>query len=1137
MDKKIFLFALLFFCEQWAMAQLDREHWFAPMYDRTNTLSSRQYLYFSTNRVTPFPVEIYHQNTLIGTVHLSKGNPQKFAIPRELIITRDVQKLFTPVPMGIHVRGEYAFFANLRFSTFNHAELITSKGTSALGTLFYAGMAPITAENSILNFMCSIMATEDNTQVTVSGYRSSVMFSNGNSGATTPTMSFTLNKGQSYIIEGKGDFSGNGDGFIGSKIVANKPISVTNGNFNGQYASSTNTSSDILMDQSVPAHQLGQNFALVKGNGRIGYEMEKALIIATQPNTEIFVNDETTPIATLQEGGYFLVPEQKYRNQGNGHHNLFIRATQNVYVYQLLSGSDSGGSTATGGFNFIPALNCYLPKQIDELGLIDENEVFSNANPAGVLNIPTRLNIVTEAGATVRVNGNAPPANSGPYPLVGNPNWVTYGIPNVSGNLTITSTKAITAGINAGSDAVGYGGYFAGFNTFPRIIATGSCIPNITLQVDPNHYDQYQWKRNGVDIPGATQSSYTPTMPGNYTVSVTMGSCTSMETPVFVVQKCPVNSTQNIGVCTTTTIMPELSSPSTPQGVNINSVQIVTPPTRGTAVVDPATGQITYTTNNNTGTDTFSYTFCGDNPNFPECETVTVTVTFSQLTTQNQTLSVCEVAGQAVYNLTQAPVTASANVTIAYYPTLADAQNENIAAQITTPNAYVAQPNTTAYAVVKNRLGCKNIAEISLRAYPSVQVLDYAGQHCDVNFSGHIAINLQTITNQIVANPAYFQVRYYASMADANAGNNNTLQTLNITATTTIYIRVDSPDGCPFVIKPILLTVPPKLPIITSSSVQSICDDDEDGIKTVNLSQFIPTLTLESGVSATFHLTMEDARNNLRPQANPATINGSQVYFVRLSKAGFCPNVAMLTVGIRTPRLSTTLKDMLICPNGTVELDAGDGFTSYLWSTGATTQSITVGAGTYSVTITTGNCSITQTVTVTEAPLPAITSIEIKDGVATIHVQGGAAPYQYSLDGTNWQDSPTFSNLTRGNYIVFVRDMMRCQVIEQRFSIINLINAITPNADGFNDTIDYSDLMNKANPVFKIFDRYGAIVFEGNAKNRFIWDGKLSPNHHVPTASYWYILEWNEPNSNTRTQYSSWLLVKNVLGDMLDRKQ
>ncbi len=49
------------------------------------------------------------------------------------------------------------------------------------------------------------------------------------------------------------------------------------------------------------------------------------------------------------------------------------------------------------------------------------------------------------------------------------------------------------------------------------------------------------------------------------------------------------------------------------------------------------------------------------------------------------------------------------------------------------------------------------------------------------------------------------------------------------------------------------------------------------------------------------------------------------------------------------------------CSGGSTILDAGSGYTSYLWSTGATTQTITVSAqGTYSVTVATSCCSNIQ---------------------------------------------------------------------------------------------------------------------------------------------------------------------------------
>lgn len=1134
--KKLLSLFIIFLFSITAMAQLDRKHWFAPMVDRTGNPNPFQKVYLSTNRTTPFPVNIYNNNILIGTVTISKGNPQKFDINRDYIITTSQSDLFTPTTKGIYLEAEFPFYANLRFSVFNHAEIITSKGISSTGKTFYTGMAPITVNNSILNFMTSVLATEDNTTVTVSGYSPAVQFSNGTNGTTNPTITFTLNKGQSYIIEGLGDIISNSDSFIGSKIVANKPVNITNGNFNGQYAGNFPQSSDILMDQSVPIDQLGNKFALVKGNGDIGSNMEGAIVIGIQNNTQIFLNNETTPAATINEGDYYIVPDSKYISQGNSHYNLFISTSKNAYVYQLLSGIDATGFTvATGGFNFIPALNCYLPKKIDELGLIDENQVFSNGNPAGILNIPTKLNLITEAGATVTVNGATPAATTGPFPMLGTPNWVTYGIPNTSGNITIVSSKAITAGITAGSDAVGYGGFFAGFPTQPKIISTGTCIPGITITIDPIIYDSYQWYVNGNSIPGATGSSFTPTIPGYYTASVTMGSCAPLITEQFKVEKCMVNSSANYTVCSAQPITPAFSSLSTPQNVLPSSVNIITPPSLGTISINSTTGVITYTANNPgvAATDTFVYTFCGDHPDFPECETVTVTINISQIPVSNVTLNTCNVNGQGTYNLTTANVTTQTGVTITYYPTLVDAQTENLTAQITNSTNYISTSGTIIYAVVKSPDGCKSIAQITLGFFPLAVVSDYTGTFCDENVDGIIPVTLSTITPQILANAAYFTVRYYGNIVDATAGNTSTLpNSWSYTSNTTIYIRVDSPDGCAPVIKPLNFIFGTSIPLLSNSTQQYVCDDDLDGTKQINLISFISFYTNDPLVTYSFHNTLGDAQNSVNNIGNLLTVTNSTVVYIRFEKNGICPNIGTLTINIKTPKTSDTLQDIAICKNSTTLLDAGPNFESYLWSTGETTQTISVGIGTYWVDLIFNGCVYRQTVNVTSAELPIITAIDIKGNDVYVTVTGGNPPYEYSLDGVTWQNSNVFLGVPRGLHTLYVRDSKRCDFVSKEFGIINLINAITPNDDSFNDSINYSELLTKEDVVFRIFDRYGAEVFRGTRENKYTWNGKISTNRHVPTATYWYILQWREFGSPTVVTYTSWLLVKNRLGNI-----
>ncbi len=119
-----------------------------------------------------------------------------------------------------------------------------------------------------------------------------------------------------------------------------------------------------------------------------------------------------------------------------------------------------------------------------------------------------------------------------------------------------------------------------------------------------------------------------------------------------------------------------------------------------------------------------------------------------------------------------------------------------------------------------------------------------------------------------------------------------------------------------------------------------------------------------------------------------------------------------LTGSITTPCPVYTLTvdtsgPLALCPGGNVTLTAPAGFSSYLWSNSATTQSITVSAaGTYSVTFTdsngcAGNASRTVSIKTVTAPVISPATLAICQGSSgTLTASAGYSNYLWSTSAT-----------------------------------------------------------------------------------------------------------------------------------------
>lgn len=444
---------------------------------------------------------------------------------------------------------------------------------------------------------------------------------------------------------------------------------------------------------------------------------------------------------------------------------------------------------------------------------------------------------------------------------------------------------------------------------------------------------------------------------------------------------------------------------------------------------------------------------------------------------------------------------------------------------IANPTSFQYSGNTTITVVVRDPSStlCDNgDGVIQLNPTPFA-VDDVTLTGCNNNNAGTATFDLTTAAVTTV--PGVIK-QYYPSLNDLNAGTNEIINpNAYASPAGSVFVKVTTPQGCVDTAQ-ITLNLHPVV-VVSDAVLRSCFLESSPATASFNLT--IAPVTSQTGVTKKYYPSLTDAINGTNEiTTQNAYIAPNGVVYIKVINGNGCYSVAKVTLVVLPPVLSAVLKDKTICIEDKTTLDAGPGFSSYEWSTGATTQSITdVPVGTYWVKLKTGECIATQTVNVYPSEQPVITSVDISTSTITVNVIGGTPPYQYSLDNINWQASNVFTNIQRGESTIYIKDAYDCDPIHILVTNPNLINVITPNGDGINDVIDYSALAGKQNLVFSIFDRYGAKIHQGDKFNKYRWDGTVA-GRKVPTGSYWFTVNWNEKDKkNTAFKYSGWILVKN----------
>jgi uncharacterized repeat protein (TIGR01451 family) len=607
--KTLFLFlALQLLGTQFAIAQLSSKHYLPPLKQTSNVVQG-QAIYLSTPETTAFDVNIYigTSTTSIATLSVSNASPGIYTPPlgtggstvggdnnTTLITGANAGIVLSSAGLRFEAPSGKKFYVNWRSAQGGQASSLVSAGIAGLGTDFrWVGIPQIITSGEAgyqgANSVIGIMATEDNTTVTISGYNPACTFTKNNniSGVNSITddiINITLNAGQSYVLEAVAVYNTiNISGWLGATISSNKNIAVNQGHLMFKLQTG---GIDFSMTQLTPTANIGKEYVFIRANGVD--DVEFPVIIATQNNTEVFVNNETTPYATLNNGQWVKIPATKYSQSstvGNiAGANMYVKASKDVYAVQSISAGPSGALIDM--FQVAP-LNCFLDNGVNNIpDVVKTGLTGTTLTSSGIIVLASSA--INESNITIKhgtgsVNTvSTSTLTSAKKSVLGTSEWVSYYIPSLTGDIQVNATGPVAVGYFGVSGVAGVAAYFSGFGTIPTIDvqSTGNgCFPNTTLTATPG-FTSYAWYKDGVLIPSVTTNSFTPTIAGDYYVVVYNGFCTYPSAtktvfdcnPEVVVKNTASKKFLLPGETTTFTISVKLLGGSAAQNLQISNV-------------------------------------------------------------------------------------------------------------------------------------------------------------------------------------------------------------------------------------------------------------------------------------------------------------------------------------------------------------------------------------------------------------------------------------------------------------------------------------------------------------------------------------------------------------------------------------
>lgn len=495
--KNLALFVVLGCLGMSSWGQVDTEFWFvAPEVTATHG-DSPVLLRFATFDAPADVVVDMPANDNYGVYNLTI--PANSAVSIDLtdsLSWYENQPFNEVLDKGLHITSTTSISAYYEVNMGNNPDIFALKGDNALGTSFHLPFQNFTNNGFSTTSGFDIVATEDNTVVTITPSQDLV----GHPAGVPFDVVLPL-AGSTYAARAAGSESF--QHATGTTVTSNRPVAVTLHDDSASGAMFGGGCLDLMGDQLVPDDVLGTEYVAV--HGYLGGH-DRLQIVATTNNTSVSVDGAV--VAVLQAG-------ESHSHELNTP-SAFIESSAPVAVWQSTGfGCELGGAQ-------LPSVKCTG----------SNSTVFVRSTPEAM-----RLNVLVPAGGQgdFLFNGNAGVLTAGMFaPVPGNTNWLFAQVTTLEGLIQVgqatrienTSTIFHLGIINGGASSGTRFGYFSDYGALKYQAVNQTLHPCIgdllTLEVDPIENGLYEW-----------------TGPNNFSatgIQVDLGAASLVDSGTYVVQ-------------------------------------------------------------------------------------------------------------------------------------------------------------------------------------------------------------------------------------------------------------------------------------------------------------------------------------------------------------------------------------------------------------------------------------------------------------------------------------------------------------------------------------------------------------------------------------------------------------------------